>query len=454
MVYFPFLLALVGFGTVVQCQYGGDYGYGGSGYAAPDASASQSAAPSATPSAAADSAGPGSAANVATSSVSGGDVNGDLVCVQNMCISGAVQNNTVEYVMQSTGATQLGWLAMGFGTGMVGSPMVIMWSNSDGSVSLSQRIATQHSLPNVDPAPPRIAALQADITVTTGNQPVFAYSMPVGSNMKPNLIWACGTDTPSSSDPSTATWKQHVAFGTTSLDLTKTNNAAILAAPATSLTQSSASGQSSPHTPSGKSSAETVILAHAIFCASAFLLVMPAGALLARFYRTFSNSWFKGHWILQLGVGGPMTLIGAILAGSISRVGGPIISNTHTQVGILLFILYALQCSLGGVIHFIKPKKPQGRPAQNYAHAILGLTIIGLAFFQVRTGYKREWPNAVGRPAPGLVNLLWYIWVVAVPTLYAGGLLFLKKQYKKEKESRGGPAPPKRLSFEDKMYDV
>ena len=121
--------------------------------------------------------------------------------------------------------------------------------------------------------------------------------------MKPNLIWACGTDTPSSSDPSTATWKQHVAFGTTSLDLTKTNNAAILAAPATSLTQSSASGQSSPHTPSGKSSAETVILAHAIFCASAFLLVMPAGALLARFYRTFSNSWFKGHWILQLGVG-------------------------------------------------------------------------------------------------------------------------------------------------------
>jgi len=163
---------------------------------------------------------------------------------------------------------------------------------------------------------------------------------------------------------------------------------------------------------------------------------MPTGALLARYYRTFSPTWFQGHWILQFGISGPIVLAGLCLAIAIGRVGGPNITNTHTQVGFLLFGLYCMQCLLGGLIHFIKPKNAKGRPLQNYAHAVLGLGIIGLAFYQVRTGYTREWPNATGRPAPTAINVLWYIWAVALPLLYAGGLLLLKKQYRQEEENR------------------
>jgi len=354
-----------------------------------------------------------------------------------MCIGATVNGDTVEYVLQSTGSRPLGWMAMGFGTSMVGSPMVVMWYNEDGTVSLSQRKTTTHSLPAVDRNPPRIATVSNDLSLASDAQPKLAYSVPMDTNTRPKLIWAYGVDTPAPSDPSTATFNQHVAFGTFSFDLTKSGqNATVLGSPTLSLLGPNKAGSSR----NSKSSAEMVILAHAIVCAIAFLVVMPSGALLARYYRTFSPTWFKGHWILQFGISAPIVVTGLILAIAISHVGGPTMSNTHTQVGILLFCLYGTQCLLGGVIHFVKPKNATGRPIQNYVHAVLGLTIIGLAFYQVRTGYTREWPNFTGRQTPAAINVLWYFWVIAIPLLYAGGLVLLKKQYAQERESRARAA--------------
>ena len=42
----------------------------------------------------------------------------------------------------------------------------------------------------------------------------------------------------------------------------------------------------------------------------------------------------------------------------------------------------------------------------------MGLVIIGLAFYQVRTGYTTEWPLKTGRVTPKAVNVVWYVWVV------------------------------------------
>lgn len=61
----------------------------------------------------------------------------------------------------------------------------------------------------------------------------------------------------------------------------------------------------------------------------------------------------------------------------------------------------------------MKPKNAKRRPLQNYLHAVLGLTVIGLAFYQVRSGYKTEWVLSTGRDElPETVNIVWYIWVV------------------------------------------
>lgn len=78
----------------------------------------------------------------------------------------------------------------------------------------------------------------------------------------------------------------------------------------------------------------------------------------------------------------------------------------------MIFSLYLLQCGLGTLIHWVKPKHHTGRPAQNYLHAIVGLLLIGLALYQARSGYKTEWPKTTGRgDLPNGGNIIWYVWV-------------------------------------------
>lgn len=53
---------------------------------------------------------------------------------------------------------------------------------------------------------------------------------------------------------------------------------------------------------------------HAVLCSIGFLFVLPVGALLARWMRTFNHHWFKAHWITQLVLGGSTILAGWVLA--------------------------------------------------------------------------------------------------------------------------------------------
>lgn len=418
MVHFiTLLLALAGLSPLARAQYGYD---GDSGPYVSGGNPTSTAAPQQSPSA------------NSTSPIPDRTSAGDVQCGEDMCIGAAVKGNEVEYVMQSTGAHQLGWMAMGFGTSMVGSPMVIMWVNPDQTFSLSQRQARERSLPSVDPNPSRRATVSVDLSSWSGNKPKLAFRVPIGTDMQPKVIWAFGTDVPTDAVPEQATFHQHVSNGFMTFDLNKSTSVSALESPAVPLADNNgndASGRPQAQPLSGR---ERIILAHGVVCAIAYLIVMPAGALLARYYRTISSSWFKGHWILQFGVASPIVFTGVVLA-ILTRAKT---WGTHAQVGVLLFVLYGTQCLLGGVIHFVKPENATRRPVQNYAHAILGITIITLAFYQVRTGYRVEWPGATSRSTPMSVDILWHIWAVCIPLAYFGGLVFLKKQYAQERLSR------------------
>lgn len=124
--------------------------------------------------------------------------------------------------------------------------------------------------------------------------------------------------------------------------------------------------------------------------------------------------------------------------------------------GVAIFVLYFVQAFLGLVIHKLKPKNSVRRPPQNYMHAALGLLVIGLAFYQVRSGFGTEWPLKTGRSAPNAVNIVWYVWVVVsfffrqvqtslypyfhppklLPVLYFAGLALLPRQFRQERQNR------------------
>ena len=85
--------------------------------------------------------------------------------------------------------------------------------------------------------------------------------------------------------------QQHLDSGTFQLDLTK------------------ALSSNSSDTPSTGSSGiplqyyQKLIVAHGILCVVGFLAILPAGALFARYLRTVSPQWFKGHMASQVFLG-------------------------------------------------------------------------------------------------------------------------------------------------------
>lgn len=65
----------------------------------------------------------------------------------------------------------------------------------------------------------------------------------------------------------------------------------------------------------------------------------------------------------------------------------PHLNDTHKRWGVAIFVLYFFQISLGAVIHFFKIPalaRKNIRAPQNYFHAIVGILLISVAFYQVR----------------------------------------------------------------------
>ncbi|KAF7376653.1 CBD9-like protein [Mycena sanguinolenta] len=371
------------------------------------------------------------------------DATGDSKCSTNMCIAAVLNGSTVQYTMSGTGKRTVGWMGMGFGTQMANTPMVIMWGNSDGTVTLSQRQAAAEVMPTVVSSPPRVATVSETLSTTSGNS-AFVYTIPANSDTTQSLIFAFSTTNPDSTDES-ANIVQHVDYGVMSLDLTKSLSSSTTTGSSSTSTGTSGSSSDSGDTATGATDDipltpyQRMIVAHAVFCVAGFALLLPTGVLLARYLRTFSPSWYTGHWIAQFGIAGPTIITGVALGFKASGPVGYTIMDPHKKMGIIIFSLYCVQCVVGALIHYVKPKNSTGRPPQNYFHAVFGLTIIALAMYQIRTGYKTEWAYTGLASVPSSVNIIWTLWVILLPILYAVGiLLFLKKQYRQEDEYRKG----------------
>ncbi|KAJ6529815.1 hypothetical protein B0H19DRAFT_1384902 [Mycena capillaripes] len=198
---------------------------------------------------------------------------------------------------------------------------------------------------------------------------------------------------------------------------------------------------------------KSLVIAHGLLCVLGFALCLPAGALLARYLRTSRPWWYTGHWIAQFGLAGPIILIGVALgyaassgfgktAKSAHKACQSIICNIISQLnvpqssGSIILGLYFIQCAVGAVIHFFKPKKAKRRPIQNYFHAILGLVVIALGMYQIHTGYDEEVPNRGLGKLPAGVNVLWIIWCILLVLSYSAGMWLLRKQYAQETAAR------------------
>ncbi|KAJ7611977.1 hypothetical protein DFH06DRAFT_1484988 [Mycena polygramma] len=182
------------------------------------------------------------------------------------------------------------------------------------------------------------------------------------------------------------------------------------------------------------------IIAHAFCCVIAFALFLPGGALLARYLRTFKPWWYSLHWIVQL-TAGVFIVIGVAL-GVVANHESQTALDNHKRTGVALFVLYILQCSIGAVVHFFKASDAKRRPVQNYFHGLLGVIVIAMGMYQIRTGYNVEWPAYMATDRhptgklPGWINTLWIVWCIMLVVAYASGMWYLRKQYGQEATER------------------
>ncbi|KAI0362696.1 hypothetical protein OH77DRAFT_1388365 [Trametes cingulata] len=333
-------------------------------------------------------------------------LHGDSWCGTLMCVSATVNSSTVTYEMKSL--NQLGWMAVyvvedrpqGFGTQMANTPLVIMWRNPDGSVSLSQRQATGLVEPVPMASPARRAVLSSSSSTTTSpsDSPILAFDIPADNQTAQMLIWAFGVTTPDA-DPASSI-EQHLDAGRFSLDLAKTleddPSPLTSASSPVGATQPIGSTQvptagAAPRPTSSQSSSPPpapthtsgLLVAHASFSAAGFLIFLPLGTLVARWTRVLTPRWFSAHWFINVVLGIPAVCVGWALGPlAVAQEGKAHVITVHQIGGVVLFALYITEVALGMVVH-LRRKAANPHPPRNIVHVVLGLAIFGLSIFEV-----------------------------------------------------------------------
>ncbi|KAL9933156.1 hypothetical protein V8E36_007874 [Tilletia maclaganii] len=169
-------------------------------------------------------------------------------------------------------------------------------------------------------------------------------------------------------------------------------------------------------------------LIHAVLMIITFLGLFAAGILYGRFGRSFlPKSWFHYHRAIQVvGVG---SLVIAAIAGivAVQIAGAPHFYLLHQKVGLAIIILVLLQAIGGQVGHIIRQR--HGHRAQNAVHVLLGLTIFGLAAWNIQLGLDLwGW-----KPDP-IWNTILGTWSIILALVYLGGLALVPSQRRKELE--------------------
>lgn len=179
-------------------------------------------------------------------------------------------------------------------------------------------------MPTVDSSPPFTASIDTSLSSVSGANPKFTYTIPLNSTGTQNIIWAYGTTNPGSSSVSASILK-HAAAGTSQLNLgntvtsasrNPTNPVSLGFSPidpgsvgdssgsnSTSNSTTTDGGDASDGALGPLASYEKMWIAHGILTTVGFLVLLPFGALIARYTRSFTTYWYTGHWMFQFAFG-------------------------------------------------------------------------------------------------------------------------------------------------------
>ncbi|KAJ6595085.1 hypothetical protein DFH09DRAFT_1273185 [Mycena vulgaris] len=82
---------------------------------------------------------------------------------------------------------------------------------------------------------------------------------------------------------------------------------------------------------------QSLVIGHALLCVLGFAILLPAGAILARYMRIFRPWWYTAHWVVQVGIAGPVVVIGVVLGYLANHEYGEIPGDDHKVYKIKIY---------------------------------------------------------------------------------------------------------------------
>lgn len=332
---------------------------------------------------------------------------------------------------------------------MTGANMLVGWV-ANGQPVLSHRSANGHQQPQQSLA---TSSYTADsVNRVTDEMTVLSWTWPQTSEPGSSMqhIWARNPSQTFTSTDAGSSISMHANDGKFTLDFSTAYTGespavpdGVTALPAYAGSAASTSNTTSTPTSSSGSGASSgghiraldmmqnrLFITHMVFMLLGWLVLVPAGILLARFGRTFFT-WFPYHRGLMLAAVVSVTIAFFVAVAAVGKLSGNHFANRHERLGLAVFIIMLVQAALGQAGHVIRAKS--GVRVQNFVHILLGLTTFGLAIWTIIEGFEVwAWWGV-----PKAASIVVYVWVGVLGAVFLAGLLLVPKELRKAKEEDG-----------------
>ena len=163
----------------------------------------------------------------------------------------------------------------------------------------------------------------------------------------------------------------------------------------------------------GSSERRTMLIAHGVLAALAFVILFPAGAIAIRLASFPGVVWF--HAVFQ--VFAYLVYIAAFGLGVYIASKMEMLNHHHPIIGIVVFVLIFLQ-PIFGFLHHALFKKYQSRTLWSYVHIWLGRIAVTLGI--INGGLGLQWADSMNMSSRGgiiayavIAVIVWLAWVAA-----------------------------------------
>ncbi|GLJ17056.1 hypothetical protein SUGI_0295100 [Cryptomeria japonica] len=294
-------------------------------------------------------------------------------------------DNAISIVLSAPYTT--GWVGMAFSEDefMVGSSAMVGWIKQDGSGSIKQYYLGGKSVGKVQVDDTKLVVVNNSASVQSRGSTIYLafqllFAEPVKSQ---NLLYASGSVTPSNDQLS----KHSSAFHTT-LDFTT-------------------------GTSSTSSTTETMKRNHGALNIFAWGVLLPIGAIIARYFRQWDPAWFYLHVGIQL-FGFIFGVAGVILGVALyNRLDSNI--RAHRGLGIFILVLGILQV----LALLLRPQKEaKVRKYWNWYHQWFGRLALFLAAVNIVYGIRVAEAGQTWKVGYGFVLAILLLVVIVLESIF------------------------------------